>query len=96
MTCEHLKPLEQAILARGIAETSRGQAWSRNCREWVYFACFIDTDAVRRSLALPACVTEHAHRGTHDGEERGLVCSQCHDAVMGRYEPTAGVPVFSG
>jgi hypothetical protein len=25
----------------------------------------------------------HAHLGTHDGQEYGLVCEQCHDAIMG-------------
>jgi len=83
MTCEHLRPLEHAIIARGIRETYRGKAWSQNCREWVYFDCFIDTAAVRRSLAIPGWVVEHSHRGTHDGEERGFVCSHCHDAIMG-------------
>ncbi len=96
MTCEHLKALEQAILARGIRETSRGQAWSKNCREWVYFDCWLDTAALRKAFALPACVEEHVHRGTHDGQERGLVCSSCHDAVMGRIDPTPGLPEFRG
>lgn len=96
MTCEHLSPLEQALIAHGIRETFRGQAWSRNCREWVYFDCFIDTAAVRRSFALPSCVEEHAHRGTHDGQERGLVCAACHDAIMGHYEPQTGGVIFRG
>lgn len=96
MTCEHLRPLEQAILARGIRETFRGRAWSLNCREWVYFDCFIDAASVRANLALPECVQEHAHRGTHDGQERGFVCSQCQDGIMGRYEPAPGAIVFKG
>jgi hypothetical protein len=96
MTCEHLKPLEQALLAKGIHESFRGKAWSENCREWVYFECFIDTAAVQRSFAFSACVTEYSHRGTHDGQERGFVCSQCHDAIMGYYEPYADHPVFCG
>jgi hypothetical protein len=96
MICEHLRPLEQAILARGIRETFRGQAWSLNCREWVYFDCFIDTASVRANLVLYDCVHEHLHRGTHDGQERGFVCSQCHDGVMGSYEQNAGTVVFKG
>ena len=96
MVCEHLRQLEQAIKARQIRETYRGQAWSENCREWVYFDCFIDLEAVRRCLGLDPCVVDHAHRGTHDGQERGFVCSTCNDAIMGRYEPSAGVVVFAG
>jgi hypothetical protein len=94
MTCEHLRAVEQAIIARGIRETFRGEAWSRNCREWVYFDCFIDTNAVRRHFPFADCVREHVHRGTHDGQERGFVCEQCHDAIMGLYEQSGGVAVF--
>ena len=96
MTCEHLRALERAILARGIRETSRGQAWSQNCREWVYFDCYIDTGAVRERFALADCVKEHTHRGTHDGSERGFDCEKCHDGVMGLYAPMPGTPVFRG
>jgi hypothetical protein len=46
MTCESLDSPEEAILAEGIRESFRGKAWSENCREWVYFDCFIDTAAV--------------------------------------------------
>ena len=96
MTCEHLRTLEQAILDRGIRETFRGAAWSRNCREWVYFECYIDLEAVRSRFVLADCVHDHQHRGTHDGQERGFVCSECHDGVMGSYDVRAGLPVFRG
>ena len=96
MTCEHLRALEQAMIAAGLRETFRGQAWSDNCREWVYFDCFIDTAAVRAKFNLAGCVQEHAHRGTHDGRERGFECSTCKDGIMGAYEPAAGLKVFRG
>jgi hypothetical protein len=96
MVCEHLQPLEAALLDRGIPATFRGQAWSNNCREWVYFDCWIDADAVRARFLLPDFVTKHEHRGTHDGQESGLVCSQCHDAVVGLLAPVAGKPSFAG
>ena len=47
MTCEHLRPLEQAIIGCGIRETFRGSAWSKNCREWVYFDCYLDIETIR-------------------------------------------------
>lgn len=96
MVCEHLLDIEQALLAARVPVASRGQAWSRNCREWVYVDCFLDLPAIRARFAVPACVEDHAHRGTHDGQERGLVCSRCHDALMGLYEPVAGKPTFPG
>jgi hypothetical protein len=96
MVCEHLRPLEEAIQSLGIYETFRGQAWSSNCREWVYFDCFIDTAAVRGAIPLADCVLDHIHRGTHDGQERGFVCSICHDGVMGTYEAKLGSIIFRG
>ena len=83
MVCEHLAELEQALLAAGMRETYRGQAWSSNCREWVYFACFLELASLRKRFLFAGCVQDHEHRGTHDGQEVGLVCTQCHDAVMG-------------
>jgi hypothetical protein len=83
MVCEHLSHLEAEIMAQGIKETFRGQAWSKNCREWVYFDCFFDNQLLRRRLAFSACVVDHEHRGTHDGQESGFVCTECHDAIMG-------------
>ena len=84
------------MIAAGIQETARGRVWSQNCREWVYFNCFIDTEAVRRRFTLGDCVEEHSHRGTHDGQERGLVCSVCHDGVIGSYEPSEGMLIYRG
>lgn len=96
MTCKHLLALEHAILARGIKETYRGQAWSDNCREWVYFDCCMDLKAVRSSFVFDECVHDHIHRGTHDGSERGFYCGRCHDGVMGLFEPGPGTVVFKG
>ena len=96
MTCEHLNDLEQAILAAGIVETFRGQAWSHACREWVYFDCFLDLEQIRAVHLLAECVHDHVHRGTHDGSERGFVCTHCHDALMGSFDQRPGQRVFAG
>lgn len=84
------------MLAAGIKATFRGQAWSKNCREWVYFECYIDAAGVRQNFVLADCVKEHSHRGTHDGQESGFVCRQCWDGIMGVYAPVPGMAVFSG
>ncbi len=90
MVCEHLAAVEQALIASGARITFRGAAWSKNCREWVYFDGFLDTQRIRERFPLAACVRDHTHRGTHDGQEHGLVCEACHDALMGDLEPKAG------
>ena len=85
------------MLSGGMRETYRGQAWSKNCRElWVYFDCFIDTASIRQKFDLATCVSEHAHRGTHDGQERGFVCSTCWDAIMGAHQPSASLWFLEG
>jgi len=84
------------MLERGLRQTYRGQPWSQNCRQWVYFDCYIDTAVVRQRFDLAPCVQEHAHRGTHDGEERGFVCTACHDGIMGRYARSEGAAAFPG
>jgi hypothetical protein len=90
MVCEHLSALERELIAAGIAETFRGQAWSENCREWVYFKCVLGLEALRARLTFASCVEDHLHCGTHDGAEAGFVCSACKDAVMGRHPDVAG------
>lgn len=91
MVCEHLQALEREVIDRRIPETFRGQAWSDNCREWVYFDClFTDLDQTIDRLGLDRSLIEiHSHRGTHDGQEHGLVCTKCHDAIMGRHPADA-------
>jgi hypothetical protein len=83
MLCEHLRPLEQALLDSGARESFRGQAWSENCREWVYFEVRLDLATLRRRFALPACVQEHENGDPRSGLERGFVCRLCHGGVMG-------------
>ena len=77
----------------GAKETHRGTPWSRNCREWVYFDRPLDAIALKARLSLPACVSVHEHIGTHDGHEAGLVCEECHDAVMGPHPSRATLPI---
>ena len=94
MTCEHLRALEEELIARGIAETFRGEPWETNTREWVYFACVLDLPALRARLALAPCVADHVHRGTHDGSEAGFECREHQDAIMGAHPDDArGLPV---
>lgn len=83
MVCEHLHAVEEAILRAGAVELERGQLWSDNCREWVYFDCYLDLVAIRRVFDLAPEVVDRSYRGTHDGAEHGIVCTRCHDALMG-------------
>ena len=96
MICEHLRLLEATLIERGCAVTYRGQTWTRNCREWVYFDCVLALAEIRAAMTFDACVQDHVHRGTHEGSEQGFVCRLDWDAVMGAH-PESGVSrVFRG
>src|SRR5262245_45514366 len=96
MICEHLRPLELELIQAGYHETYRGQPWSANCREWDYFNCYFDKRSIHQRIAFAACVVDHEHLGTHDGQKTGFVCSQCHDAIMGVHQryATELTPVY--
>ena len=81
--CEHLQPLEDYIKAKKIPEIFRGQAWSDNCREWVYFDCVLEPESLKAKFHLPSFVTMHENADEKSGKELGLVCTQCKDAIMG-------------
>ena len=83
MVCEHLRDLEEALIRRGYPVAYRGQTWTRNCREWVYFDCTLVLEDIRRIFSFEACVQDHVHRGTHEGSEQGFVCHEHWDAVVG-------------
>jgi hypothetical protein len=93
MLCEHLRSLERELIDAGIRETFRGQAWSSNCREWVYFDCWLDRASIRKRLDFASVVKDHEHRGTHDGQESGFVCAACNDAIMGLLEAKPDRPI---
>jgi hypothetical protein len=81
--CEHLQPLENYLKAEKIPEIFRGQAWSDNCREWVYFDCVLETESLRSRFHLPSFVVRHENTDERSGTELGLVCTKCKDAIMG-------------
>lgn len=93
--CEHLREFDAELVARGIPLTYRGQAWSRNCREWAYYTCYIDLAAVRARLNFPPCVVAQVNDDPRSGEERGFACEEHHDAVMGRPRPSVNFPTVT-
>jgi hypothetical protein len=84
MVCVHLAPVEAVLTASGAVETYRGQAWSDNCREWVYFDVPLDPGDLRARFHLGPMVVDHRNTDPKSGLECGLVCTTCHDAIMGR------------
>lgn len=86
MVCSHLSELEATLKDSGASETFRGQAWSRNCREWVYFNVVLDTKALQQRFTLGPTVRVHENLDPKSGQERGFECISCQDAVVGLIE----------
>jgi hypothetical protein len=83
MVCQHLAKLEEALLKANVKETYRGQAWSNNCREWIYFDIVLQIESLSARLQLPSCVRIHENLDSKSGQERGFVCEICKDGIMG-------------
>ncbi|MCJ7545609.1 MAG: hypothetical protein MUP30_02100 [Deltaproteobacteria bacterium] len=83
MVCEHLAPLEDELNRANIKETYRGKAWTKNCREWVYFDVVLDTASLAARFRFPPCVRVHENLDPKSGVERGFVCEKCNDGIMG-------------
>ncbi len=90
--CEHLREFEAELTALGITTTFRGVAWTANCREWVYFRCFIDLHAVRARIRFDPCIVDHINDDPKSGRERGFVCTEHDDAVIGLPDPSRHYP----
>lgn len=81
--CEHLSELENELKRLGITETCRGQVWTKNCREWAYFDCYLDIEKLRQRFHLPDFIKHHTNDDMKSGLEEGFVCELCNDAIMG-------------
>jgi hypothetical protein len=87
--CEHLRAAEIYVREHGGRVVSSGRPWSANCHVWVYFDTLLDCDRLVEGLGLASCVQVHDHRGTHDGSERGIVCTVHHDGIIGPHPADA-------
>lgn len=93
MICRHLKPIEDIIREKNVTEMYRGQPWSKNCREWVYYDCYIDTVLLSKRLDLKAYVVAYEHIGTNDGQKSGFYCTSQKDGIMGLPKQFAGLKI---
>ncbi len=81
--CEHLEKLAGYLRTRGIRETYRGQVWTENCREWIYFDCVLDIQALESKLGFDPCVRSFRNDDARSGREAGFYCELCKDAIVG-------------
>ena len=83
LMCEHLMELDKELKEKGIKETFRGQPWSDNCREWVYYDCVLNLEKLRERFKFPVFIEAHVNDDSRSGLEAGFVCELCKDGVIG-------------
>ncbi len=81
--CIHLKPLENYLKTKKITETYRGQVWTKNCREWIYYDAVLNPQKLKERFHFDDSIKIHDYEDIKVGSELGLVCTLCNDAVMG-------------
>jgi len=87
--CEHLRALEDELIAAGRKITHAGQPWSKNCRYWITFDLVLDCEALKKRLKLPDVVSVHVNDDPRSGREKGLFCEACNDAIIGAHPEDA-------
>lgn len=88
MVCEHLKPLDDALTAAGVHVVYRDkQPWTKNCRNWTRYVVAFDMAAVRERFKLDECDVDWEIDDHWSGTERGFVCNQHGDAIIGDVYP---------
>lgn len=85
MVCEHLRALEDELIARGHKVDYRSPSSSGGTHERIYFDVVFDTEALQKRFAFASCVQVSSYLGKHDGAEHGFECVEHHDAILGRH-----------
>ncbi len=83
--CIHLKPLEDYLMVENILEVYRGQVWTKNCREWIYYDAVLNPKKIKEKFHFDDTIIIHDYKDNKVGSELGLVCTLCNDAIMGTH-----------
>ncbi|MCB9032844.1 MAG: hypothetical protein H6553_03320 [Chitinophagales bacterium] len=81
--CIHLKPIEDYLKSIGYLEVYRGQVWSENCREWIYFDAVLNIAELQEKFKLNKTIVVHDYQDVKVGSELGILCTKCFDGIMG-------------
>ena len=94
--CEHLRALEDELVASGRKIPYAGRPRSAHCRYWIAFDVLLDCGALKKRPKLGDGVTVHVNDDPRSGREIGLVYGACKDAIIGVHpEDAKGRAVIS-
>jgi hypothetical protein len=83
--CIHLKSLEDFLKRKNIKEVYRGQVWSKNCREWIYYDAILNPQKLKDKFHFDSSIIIHDYEDIKVGSELGLFCTLCNDAIIGTH-----------
>jgi len=81
--CEHLRPLEEAIVAAGVQFGPIISPYSENRTTWFMCDATFDEPALRKRLLLPEFVTYAEYDGRVAGSDATFACARCDHAILG-------------
>jgi len=81
--CEHLRPLEDAILAAGVPFAPIVSPYAENHTTWFMCDATFDEPSLRRRLLLPEFVTYTEYDGRVAGSDATFACARCDHAILG-------------
>ncbi len=83
--CEHLDPVESYLIRLGRKSKALSQASIAEARNEMLYNCVLDPEALITRFALPEYVEAFEALDTPAGEESGLICHVCHEAIAGAH-----------
>jgi len=96
--CEHLRRVEDYVVALGIAPAREiqdpGCRFSKD-RIFVYYDAFLDIASLRQKLQLDPCVEISEWDDPRGSDGRGFVCTAHQDSIAGHYLQRNNIPIVS-
>jgi hypothetical protein len=81
--CEHLRPIEEAIVAAGVQFGPILSPYGENRTTWFMCDATFDEPSLRTRLALPEFVTYSEYDGRVAGSDATFACTRCDHAILG-------------
>lgn len=85
ISCEHLKPLEEAVNQDKAEILKTGDWWDKGSERNVYYNCYLDQTEILRRFEFPKFVKYREWDGRVGGHEVGFYCEKCQASVVGNH-----------
>jgi hypothetical protein len=84
-TCEHLQPLETALVDNSIDLVAIESPYIANDYHWFGCECTFDAEALRERLKLDGRVRYYEFDGRASGSDATFTCDECRCVILGMH-----------